>query len=50
MKKNGRKVVVMFDAAVRRARHGAHDRDSEEAQTGATAVGNAVDAVEGLYT
>lgn len=49
-KKNGRKVVVMFDAAVRRARDGAHDRDSEEAQTGATAVGNAVDAVEGLYT
>ena len=31
----------MFDAAVRRARDGAHDRDSEEAETGATAVGNA---------
>lgn len=49
-KANGRKVVVMFDAAVRRARDGAYDRNSKEAQRGATAIGNAVDAVEGLYT
>ncbi|MDQ6944587.1 MAG: hypothetical protein M3169_18975 [Candidatus Eremiobacteraeota bacterium] len=48
-KANGAKVVLMFNMAVRRARDGAHDRNTNEAQTGATAVGNAVDAVEGLY-
>lgn len=48
-KSNPGKVVVMFDAAVRRARDGAHDRNATETQAGATAVGNAVDAVEGLY-
>ncbi len=48
-KSNSGKVVLMFNTAVRQARDGAHDRNANETQTGATAVGNAVDAVEGLY-
>ncbi|MDQ6931298.1 MAG: hypothetical protein M3126_11615 [Candidatus Eremiobacteraeota bacterium] len=48
-KANSGKVVLMFNLAVRQARDGTHDRNAKETQTGATAVGNAVDAVEGLY-
>lgn len=43
------KVTLAFNNAVRQARDGVHDRNAVETQTGATAVGNAVDAVEGLY-
>ena len=49
-KANGGKVVLMFNLAVRKACDGTYDRNAKETQTGATAVGNAVDAVEGLYT
>ncbi|MDQ6931001.1 MAG: hypothetical protein M3126_10095 [Candidatus Eremiobacteraeota bacterium] len=48
-KANGGNVVLMFNKAVRQARDGAHDRNAKETQTGANAVGNAVDAVEALY-